>query len=188
LSQSSKATPSSTAVASPISPTATTSAGSSFATPSSFASQTTVSVKPSAVISSTPSAASTTAKMTTATSTSTSSSAAPTSTGTGYVGCYFNLTPLISLAYTSSVNTNALCRATCYGKGYAYAGTTGGLQVRVPRSPRDEACTDLYLQCSCAHSLGLAFQAPALTCNLPCSGDWSQACGGPGSVSVYKTH
>jgi hypothetical protein len=48
------------------------------------------------------------------------------------MGCYIDPFALISLntfTFTSASNTNALCRATCYTKGFAYSATTAGLQV-----------------------------------------------------------
>jgi hypothetical protein len=51
------------------------------------------------------------------------------------MGCYLDPFALISanlFTFTSAGNTNALCRATCYTKGFAYSATTTGLQVRSP--------------------------------------------------------
>jgi hypothetical protein len=91
--------------------------------------------------------------------------------GWTYAGCAVdNVNPRsLSLAsiYGPS-NTADACIAFCAAKGYNTAGTEYGAE------------------CYC----GFTLPAPAdeSTCNMPCSGDSSQACGGPSRLSVYRNN
>jgi hypothetical protein len=92
----------------------------------------------------------------------------PTSAAT-FVGC-FKDTPDFDLKghlVRSAQNTPQRCVSTCQARGFAYAGVQYG-----------ESCL-------CGNSYGR--YGAAANCNMPCTGDRGQACGGFNANSVYAT-
>ncbi|MGD0525634.1 MAG: WSC domain-containing protein [Polyangiaceae bacterium] len=90
-------------------------------------------------------------------------------TGPKYLGCYNDSATrdLPYNAYSSSSNTVELCVATCKAAGYAYAGAQYGSQ------------------CFCGNSYG--GQGTSTNCNMACSGNGAETCGGSYANSVYAT-
>jgi endo-1,4-beta-xylanase len=89
--------------------------------------------------------------------------------GTTSLGCFADGADR-DLAYGASddgATTTESCIATCQAAGYAYAGTQDGSQ------------------CFCANSYGAYGQSDA--CDMACSGDATETCGGPWANSVYAT-
>ena len=89
---------------------------------------------------------------------------------TGFVGCFKdpnNPFDLDGHLERSSNNTPQRCVEICRDKGFAYAGVQYGQS------------------CLCGNSYGKF--GPADNCNMKCTGDSSQICGGYNSNSVYGT-
>ena len=89
---------------------------------------------------------------------------------TGYIGCYKdpnNPFDLDGFLQRSSNNTPQRCIETCRAKGFAYAGVQYGQS------------------CLCGNSYGKFGEAS--NCNMKCTGDSSQICGGYNANSVYGT-
>lgn len=66
-------------------------------------------------------------------------------------------------------NTPDICTSACYNAGYSLAGT------------------EYSAECWCGNSIG-GSGAPASTadCNMPCTGDNTQSCGGPNRLNLYN--
>jgi hypothetical protein len=89
---------------------------------------------------------------------------------TGFIGCFKDPNSPYDLdghLERSSNNTPQRCVETCRAKGFAYAGVQYGQS------------------CLCGNSYGKF--GPADNCNMKCTGDSSQICGGYNSNSVYGT-
>eukprot|EP01059_Diplonema_ambulator_P019741 TRINITY_DN33386_c0_g1_i1.p1 TRINITY_DN33386_c0_g1~~TRINITY_DN33386_c0_g1_i1.p1 ORF type:complete len:909 (+),score=189.00 TRINITY_DN33386_c0_g1_i1:75-2729(+) len=67
----------------------------------------------------------------------------------------------VATFYSSQHSTPSLCSNGCYQEGYEYAGTEGAYE------------------CYCTNSLAGSVKVITAECDLPCSGDSSQLCGGP---------
>ena len=91
-------------------------------------------------------------------------------TGLTYSGCFVDSVSARSLnsarTYDNSGLTAASCVAFCSSQGYSVAGT------------------EYSAECYCGSTLP-AEAGDASSCNMPCSGDSTQACGGPDRLSVY---
>lgn len=88
-----------------------------------------------------------------------------------YVGC-FKDTSVFDLnghLERSAQNTPQRCVAICQARGFAYAGVQYGQS------------------CLCGNSYGRYGAAAASACNLACTGDRGQACGGYNTNSIYAT-
>ena len=89
--------------------------------------------------------------------------------GWQYSGCTIDSTSYRTLnaavTYDNSGLTAQSCIAFCASKGYPVAGT------------------EFSAECYCG---GTVPQVGADSCNMPCTGDSSQACGGPNRLSVYN--
>jgi hypothetical protein len=90
-------------------------------------------------------------------------------TGWSYTGCYTDdpNSRTLPLAYLQDDDnmTAAECISFCAGKGYPYAGT------------------EYYQECYC----GIEVEVPTSDqCTFPCRGDATQACGGPGAITIYE--
>ncbi len=88
---------------------------------------------------------------------------------TAGLGCFADSSnrDLSYFAYDNGDNTTESCIATCSAANYAYAGTQYGSQ------------------CFCGNSYG--GQGSSNDCNMPCSGDGSETCGGSWANDVYAT-
>jgi len=90
----------------------------------------------------------------------------------GYLGCFLEENNSEDLNYTaiyySSSMTIGLCREACYNLNYEYAGLEGGNK------------------CSCGNSFGSFGESPG-SCEISCTGDCSENCGGNGYDSVFST-
>ena len=89
---------------------------------------------------------------------------------TGLIGCFKDPNSPYDLdghLERSSSNTPQRCVEICSAKGFAYAGVQYGQS------------------CLCGNSYGKF--GPADNCNMKCTGDSSQICGGYNSNSVYGT-
>ncbi|KLO15166.1 WSC-domain-containing protein, partial [Schizopora paradoxa] len=90
------------------------------------------------------------------------------------LGCYTDdvsdrTLNIISMSDASGM-TGDECISYCGGKGYSFAGT------------------EYSQQCFCSNSLNTdASAADESSCNMACSGDATQACGGAGFINVYST-
>ncbi|KAF2737108.1 WSC-domain-containing protein [Polyplosphaeria fusca] len=88
-----------------------------------------------------------------------------------YSGCYVDSVSARALKSASYVDasglTGASCVDFCRSKGYPIAGT------------------EYSTECYCGISLPAQAASDPSTCNKPCSGDATQACGGPNRLSVY---
>ena len=71
---------------------------------------------------------------------------------------------------TTSTNTPALCMKLCHDKGYLYAGVEAGSMCNCGNTPPPESILVNEDQC-----------------NLTCSGDATQTCGGDSMMDVYNT-
>jgi len=68
-----------------------------------------------------------------------------------------------------SSNTMESCTSACYNAGYSMAGT------------------EYSAECWCGTSIqGAGAPASASDCNMPCSGDNTQSCGGPNRLNIYN--
>ena len=89
--------------------------------------------------------------------------------GWQYAGCSVDAVSPRSLSQASTIsntdNSADSCIAFCSSKGYNVAGT------------------EYSSECYCGSALPTA--ADEASCNMPCSSDASQACGGPSRLSVY---
>jgi len=85
-----------------------------------------------------------------------------------YLGCYVDTPSRLLAAANSSGSgmTNESCQSFC--KGYTYAGT------------------EYSSQCFCGNDLSTGQVAPAADCNMPCSGNANQKCGGTWRLSVWR--
>lgn len=92
-------------------------------------------------------------------------------TGWAYSGCFVDSVSARSLGsaeyYDNSGMTAKSCIAFCSSKGFAVAGT------------------EYSRECYCG--VALPNQAAADGCNMACSGDSTQVCGGPNRLSVYSS-
>ena len=85
-----------------------------------------------------------------------------------YLGCFADSpSPNSLLAYNDLANTTERCVFTCRADGYSYAGT---------RASSECSCTNVY-----------GGQGPSNNCNISCSGNGSEMCGGTAASSVYYT-
>ncbi|CAO1628788.1 unnamed protein product [Sympodiomycopsis kandeliae] len=112
----------------------------------------------------------------TATAASTSTAAVPASTlsnDANYKNCYVDNTSgriLPVQAYSDGNNSAARCSKACSDQGYSISGT------------------QYSSECWCGSQLGTGQSiAPSSDCNMACSGNSTQACGGPNRLSVYST-
>ena len=88
-------------------------------------------------------------------------------------GCYTDgvgARTLTGATYNGDKVTNEACVSFCDGKSFAYAGT------------------EYSGECYCGNSLAsTGTVAAAGDCNMPCAGDSSQTCGGPGRLSLFHS-
>ncbi|MBI5275474.1 MAG: hypothetical protein HY854_03360 [Burkholderiales bacterium] len=87
----------------------------------------------------------------------------------GYLGCFRDGTQRVLTGESSSnpVMTSAYCIAHCKQQGAAFAGLQSGSQ------------------CTCGDRL--ESHAPADNCDVPCTGNKGELCGGGQAVAVYST-
>ncbi|KAF1964882.1 copper radical oxidase [Bimuria novae-zelandiae CBS 107.79] len=88
-----------------------------------------------------------------------------------YAGCYTDSTGARTLkdATTGSNDmTNTLCVNFCGDRGFAYAGT------------------EYSRECWCGRTLSGSTLKPASDCNMGCSGNPDEACGGPDRLTLYN--
>lgn len=103
-----------------------------------------------------------------------SSSAAPQKVGWQYEGCYTDGTGGRTLTAGTAIGggmTNAKCKDACRAAGYVLAGT------------------EYSGECYCDNSLkGTGAPAPdgEAQCNMACSGDATEICGGPNRLTLWK--
>ena len=71
-------------------------------------------------------------------------------------------------AHYSDKNTPAFCKKACSKEGYKYAGV------------------EYSKQCFCGNELPSTVAPNQSECNMDCSGDTSQKCGGGNRINVYK--
>ena len=111
-----------------------------------------------------------------------------------YQGCYHepaNGRLLSSFSYSDSVNmTVESCTSFCQAKIPAggYAGVEYGAQVSQILSCKDKMCIVLtIIQCYCAATLPTTGTLePNSTCNMLCSGNNKEYCGGSSLLNVYE--
>ena len=72
-------------------------------------------------------------------------------------------------AHYSSKNTIEICKNLCFEKGYLYAGV------------------QYSKECFCGNNLPRKIAPKQSDCNMDCSGDNSQKCGGGNRMNVYKS-
>ena len=87
-----------------------------------------------------------------------------------YQGCYTDLTVdrnTRTLSAGGSGSASSDCASSCYSQGYTIAGTEDGFQ------------------CYCGNSLVSSTKASDSDCNMPCSADKSQTCGGSSRLSIF---
>ncbi|KAH0528699.1 hypothetical protein TsFJ059_003525 [Trichoderma semiorbis] len=91
--------------------------------------------------------------------------------GWTYQGCYIDVGRTISDAsFTDDEMTNQECATYCFEHDFPYAGT------------------EYYTQCYCGSTLATGgVNTTATDCNAPCGGNSTEACGGPGRLTLYKT-
>ena len=66
-------------------------------------------------------------------------------------------------------NTGDVCTAACLNAGYSFAGT------------------EYSAECWCGNTIGgTGALAAAADCNMPCTGDDTESCGGPNRLSLYN--
>ena len=70
-------------------------------------------------------------------------------------------------AHYSSKNTIEICKKLCFEKGYQYAGV------------------EYSKECFCGNNVPKKVASQQTECNMNCSGDRSQKCGGPNRMNVY---
>lgn len=109
----------------------------------------------------------------TATTTAVPPPAATLTSDDGFKGCYVDNVSgriLATQAFNNASNSAYTCRAACSALGYAIAGT------------------EYSSECYCRNKLGAGqvLATSAAECNMPCSGNSSQACGGPNRLSIYS--
>lgn len=173
-------TPASSSSSSSSSVAAASTPASSSPSSSSAASPTPTPSSSSAVASSTPSSSVTPAPSTPTPSSSVAASSSSSSSSTSsaaalpsnYValGCYVdNTNNARALPYSASPssNTPANCAAACSKLGYKYSGT------------------EYSSQCFCGPTLPNT-NTTASTCNMACSGDSTQTCGGPNRLNIVQ--
>ncbi len=90
-------------------------------------------------------------------------------TASAYIGCYAdsNNRDLSYFGYSSGNNSTETCVSACKAAGYKYAGT------------------QYSSECYCGNTYG--GQGTSANCNMACSGNGSQTCGGPWANSVSST-
>ena len=71
-------------------------------------------------------------------------------------------------AYSSSTNTIEKCKSVCFEKNYRYAGV------------------QFAKECFCGNNAPEKIAPTESDCNMDCSGDKSQKCGGPNRMNVYQ--
>lgn len=88
-----------------------------------------------------------------------------------YAGCYTDSTSQRSLAYQVSTDgTIENCLQTCYAQGYTIAGA------------------EYASQCFCDDVVSSTMaKAAESDCNMPCSGDAQEICGGSDRLSIYNS-
>lgn len=143
--------------------------GNSTSTTTSAIASTTAAATPTAT--GTPTA--TDIPITTTTATTTTVSSVPSSRPNFvYLGCANEPSgnrALTKDAYASSTLTPAICQDYCTSKGYPLSGM------------------EYSTECYCGNSLSSGSTIGGSTsCTMPCGGDASQICGGPGALSVYN--
>ena len=72
-------------------------------------------------------------------------------------------------AHYSSKNTIEICKKLCFEKGYLYAGV------------------EYSRECFCGNDCPKKIAPRQTDCNMGCSGDKSQKCGGGNRINVYKS-
>ena len=72
-------------------------------------------------------------------------------------------------AHYSSKNTIEICKKLCFEKGYQYAGV------------------EYSKECFCGNNLPRKIAPKQSDCNMDCSGDKFQKCGGGNRMNVYKS-
>jgi hypothetical protein len=97
------------------------------------------------------------------------------SKGFEYVGCGFDFAgkarTLDGASTTSDSMTNSACLDFCTSKGFSIAGT------------------EYSRECYCGNSIAdhrMPITGLVGSCNMPCTGDATQTCGGAGTISLYK--
>ncbi|KAL3447484.1 WSC domain-containing protein [Aspergillus insuetus] len=117
--------------------------------------------------------ASASATTSTATSTTSTTTPAPSPTAWTELGCYFDDPSHLSLLESRvSANDESLtiskCQDACYRAAYQFAGVKGGNE------------------CWCSPFVGGEWARNQKDCNLPCTGDEGEICGGEESVNVFE--
>ena len=72
-------------------------------------------------------------------------------------------------AHYSPKNTIEICKKLCFGKGYQYAGV------------------EYSKECFCGNNLPRKIAPKQSDCNMDCSGDKSNKCGGGNRLNVYQS-
>ena len=88
--------------------------------------------------------------------------------GAQYLGCYMDKQVRDLQGAVGPGPSNAACQAFCGEKGFRFAATQWGSQ------------------CFCGNSYGRYGRLPESSCNLGCSGNPSEKCGGWWASSVYE--
>ncbi|KAL4233178.1 hypothetical protein ACF0H5_007862 [Mactra antiquata] len=86
-----------------------------------------------------------------------------------YLGCFEDNANRVLVGHEvhSSEMTNEYCYSLCVDGGWIYSGT------------------QYSFQCFCGNSLAREIQKPENECNMPCSGDNHQICGGSWRINIY---
>ncbi|EUC45686.1 hypothetical protein COCMIDRAFT_36583 [Bipolaris oryzae ATCC 44560] len=110
---------------------------------------------------------------TSTTSSSSSSSSAPSPTAWNALGCYaqYPTHPLLEQnlnADGDAALTVAKCKDSCYRRVFTYAGVQGGNQ------------------CWCSSFVGGEWTENQSDCNVPCTGNEAEMCGGKGVFDVFE--
>ena len=71
-------------------------------------------------------------------------------------------------AYSSATNTVEKCKKACFERNYKFAGV------------------QFSKECFCGNNAPKKFASKASECNMDCSGDKSQKCGGGNRMNVYQ--
>lgn len=102
--------------------------------------------------------------------------APPLPTGWSVKGCYTDSTSnraLKGYSTTTSSNTPTSCAVTCASKGYTYAGV--------------EYSTECYCSNTITTTSATGQLAPSSDCNMACSGNAAQICGGSGRITILTS-
>lgn len=124
------------------------------------------------------------------TSTTASPTSKPTVSGFVYQACYYDQNGAtgsgnrtLTMLYTPANNTLENCAAQCISTGNTYFGVEYGMQcfcgdqVNAGSYPvSGQTCPDV----------GSPSNGGTCTCNMPCSGDSTELCGGSGTMNVYQ--